>query len=145
MDITERMRAEETRASPAAIVESSEDAIISKRLDGTIVSWNRGAKRLYGYKEVEVVGKPLSILLPPDRAGKWPAPRTPRASRRSGSHRSTQLHLHVVVAAIIHQRDRHFRLLTTVGNDPLHGQASAAVAYGNVVERFAVAVVDFIR
>jgi two-component system, LuxR family, sensor kinase FixL len=71
-DITERKRAEEERASLAAIVESSEDAIISKKLDGIIVSWNGGAERLYGYTAEEVVGKPLSILAPPDRADEMP-------------------------------------------------------------------------
>jgi PAS domain S-box-containing protein len=51
----------------AAIVESSEDAIISKSLDGIILTWNAGAERLYGYPAAEVIGKPLSILLPKDR------------------------------------------------------------------------------
>ncbi len=68
LDITERKRAEEARARLAAIVESSEDAIISTTLDGTVVSWNRGAERLYGYAAAEVVGQPLGLLLPPDRA-----------------------------------------------------------------------------
>ncbi|HUE70441.1 MAG TPA: PAS domain S-box protein [Pirellulaceae bacterium] len=72
VDITERKRADEARASLAAIVEFSDDAIISKKLDDTIVSWNRGAERLYGYTAQEVVGKPLSILLPPDRADELP-------------------------------------------------------------------------
>ena len=48
----------------AAIVESSEDAILSKTLDGTITSWNVGAERLYGYRAEEVLGKPVSILVP---------------------------------------------------------------------------------
>lgn len=56
-----------------------------------------------------------------------------------------QLHLHVVVATIIHQWHGHFRLLAAVGNNPLHGQAVAAVADGDVVEGFAVAVVDLER
>jgi PAS domain S-box-containing protein len=50
----------------AAIVESSEDAIISGTLDGLIVSWNAGARRMYGYTEAEVTGKPITILVPPE-------------------------------------------------------------------------------
>jgi PAS domain S-box-containing protein len=66
-DVTERRRAEETRLRLAAIVESSEDAIVSKGLDGTIISWNAGAERVYGYTAAEMVGKPFSLLVPPDR------------------------------------------------------------------------------
>jgi two-component system, chemotaxis family, CheB/CheR fusion protein len=51
----------------AAIVEGSDDAIFSKTLEGIVTSWNRAAERMYGYSSEEIVGKPLSILLPPDR------------------------------------------------------------------------------
>ncbi len=67
-DITERKRAERSREQLASIVDYSDDAIIGKSLEGTIVNWNKGAERLYGYSVEEVIGKPISILLPPDRA-----------------------------------------------------------------------------
>jgi PAS domain S-box-containing protein len=71
-DITERRRAERTRLRLAAIVESSDDAIIGKDMDGIIRSWNRGAERLYGYTSEEVVSKPISLLIPPDQPDELP-------------------------------------------------------------------------
>jgi PAS domain S-box-containing protein len=65
-DITERKRAESTREQLASIVDYSDDAIIGKSLEGRIVSWNKGAERLYGYTAEEAVGRPISILLPPE-------------------------------------------------------------------------------
>ena len=56
----------------AAIVESSDDAIISKDLNGVIQTWNRGAERAFGYTAEEAVGKPVTILIPPDRIDEEP-------------------------------------------------------------------------
>jgi PAS domain S-box-containing protein len=67
-DVTDRRAAEAGREQLASIVDSSHDAIIGKTLDGIIVSWNKGAEQLYGYCSEEVIGKPKSILLPPDRS-----------------------------------------------------------------------------
>ena len=66
-DMTARNVANEAKAFLASIVESSEDAIMSSTPEGTIVSWNRGAERLYGYRAEEVVGKPVSVLAPADQ------------------------------------------------------------------------------
>ena len=57
----------------SAIIESSDDAIISKNLDGIIMSWNKGAERIFGYQEEEVIGKPVTVLMPPERYNEEPA------------------------------------------------------------------------
>jgi PAS domain S-box-containing protein len=69
VNINDRTRAEQTQALLAAIVESSDDAILSKTLDGRILSWNVGAERLFGYSAAEVVGQPITLLIPTDRHG----------------------------------------------------------------------------
>ncbi len=66
-DITEQKRYAQVQARLAAIVESADDAIVSKDLNGIIQSWNRGAESLLGYKAEEVIGKHISMLAPPDR------------------------------------------------------------------------------
>ncbi|MEJ2696184.1 MAG: PAS domain S-box protein [Candidatus Sulfobium sp.] len=71
-DITERKRGEELRGRLSAIVQSAEDAIISKDLDGVIQTWNVGAEKIFGYAAEEVIGKNISILVPPGRHDEVP-------------------------------------------------------------------------
>lgn len=67
LDITERKQVEEAAQRLAAIVESSDDAIISKTLKGVVTSWNKSAERIFGYTADEIVGKSIMLLIPPDR------------------------------------------------------------------------------
>jgi PAS domain S-box-containing protein len=71
-DVTDRKRAQERLLTAAAIIENSDDAIISKDLDGRILSWNPGARRLYGYTAEEAVGQPVTMLIPADRPDEEP-------------------------------------------------------------------------
>jgi PAS domain S-box-containing protein len=72
VDISERKRAQESVQRLISIVESSDDAIVSKDLNGVIASWNKGAERLFGYAAEEVIGKPITILIPWDRQDEEP-------------------------------------------------------------------------
>lgn len=65
-DVTERRRAEEERSRLAAIVETSDDAIISKSLDGIIRTWNAGAEQLFGFSAQEAIGQSITLIIPPE-------------------------------------------------------------------------------
>jgi PAS domain S-box-containing protein len=82
-DITERQRAEETRARLAAIVESSDDAITGSTLEGIIFSWNKGAEQMFGYTSEEIIGRSMALLVPPDLLHQRPVT---RARLRRGEH-----------------------------------------------------------
>ncbi|HYQ88527.1 MAG TPA: PAS domain S-box protein [Candidatus Binatia bacterium] len=66
-DVAERAQSQEDRARLAAIVESSDDAIIGQTLEGVVTTWNRAAERLYGYTAAEAIGNPITLTVPPER------------------------------------------------------------------------------
>src|SRR5258708_4208931 len=84
--------ADEVRQQLAAIVTSSEDAIVSFTVDGIVTSWNRGAEALYGYSAAEIIGRPISVLVPPDRLEEF-GNNMARLNReeRVGSHQTERL------------------------------------------------------
>jgi PAS domain S-box-containing protein len=67
LDVTDRHRAAEAQAYLAAVVQSSDDAIVTKTLDGIVTSWNPGAERLFGYTREEAIGQPITLIIPSDR------------------------------------------------------------------------------
>ncbi len=73
VDLTDRKKAEEYAQRLAAIVEFSDDAIVSKNTQGIIQTWNKGAARLFGYEAEEAVGQPVNMLIPPERQDEEPA------------------------------------------------------------------------
>jgi PAS domain S-box-containing protein len=71
-DVTEQRKAERSARFLASIVESSDDAIIGKDVNGIITSWNQGAERIFGYSAAEAIGRPIAMLAPSDRADEMP-------------------------------------------------------------------------
>jgi PAS domain S-box-containing protein len=69
LDVSERRQASDVQHLLAAIVESSDDAIVSKTLEGRILSWNKGAEQIFGYSREEAVGRPITLIIPPELCG----------------------------------------------------------------------------
>ena len=69
---TEHREAKNALLGHRALVEASDDAIIGKTIDGTIISWNKGAEKIYGYKAEEIIGQPISVLIPPGHPNELP-------------------------------------------------------------------------
>jgi PAS domain S-box-containing protein len=120
-DITERKRAEEARGRLAAIVESSDDAIISKTLDGTITAWNRGAEKLFGYSSAEAVGRSMQMLMPPERGDEEPDILTRIGRGESVEHFET-----------IRARKNGERIDVSVTISPIRDSSGAIFAASNI-------------
>lgn len=103
-NVTERRKADELRFQLAAIVDSSDDAIIGMSLEGTIRSWNGGAERTFGYRAEEVIGQHISVLLPEGQVGEEPEiiARLQRGERvepfETQRRRKNAQHIHVSVS-----------------------------------------------
>lgn len=115
-DISERKRTEQAQAVFAAIVDSSNDAIVSKTLEGIITSWNNGAERIFGYTEAEVIGKPILVIIPPERADEEPRILARQARGEGIDHFETvrvrkdgrRIHVSVTISPI---KDSHGRIV----------------------------------
>lgn len=159
-DLTDRKLAEDARAKLGAIVEFSEDAIISKDLNGVITSWNRGAERLFGYTASEATGQLVTMIFPPDRLDEEPRilERIRRGEaiehyetvRRSKDGRLLDISLtvspvrdergHIVgiskIARDITQRKREEQMLREKENDQRRGLEKALQTEREIAESF---------
>lgn len=104
----------------AALVESSIDAIIALTLDGRILSWNQGAEHIYGYTAEETIGRPITILMPPERAAKFDFV---SARRRQNTERFGVLHQH--------KDGRRIDVAVTVS--PIRDPAEATIGYSAII------------
>lgn len=117
-DIGERKRAESERAQLAAIVESSNDAILIRGLDGTILSWNAAAERLFGWSAREAVGQPIDLIVPPERTGKLR-----RSIERTAGGETLSL------IETIHLRKDGARIPTQITFSPVRDQQGRVIAH----------------
>lgn len=98
-DVSERKKAEEARSRLAAIIDSSEDAIIGMTLDGVITSWNRGAQRIFGYASHEILGRSIEVLGHAGGFGDLSRPQEPYDTVRRRKD-GTSVHLSIAVSAV---------------------------------------------
>ncbi|MDP2639252.1 MAG: PAS domain S-box protein [Betaproteobacteria bacterium] len=122
VDVTERKRAEREHAQLAAVVESSNDAILIRGLDGTILSWNAAAERLFGWSAQEAVGQSIELILPPQRMG---------TGRRSIKGAARDASLSPVEAT--HLRKDGTRIPTQITFSPVKDRQGKVVAHSYTV------------
>ena len=122
LDVTERKRAEREHAQLAAIVESSNDAILIRGLDGSILSWNAAAERLFGWSAREAVGHSIDLILPPERIG------TLRRFVEGAARGETSSPVET-----IHLRKDGARIPTQVTFSPVRDQQGKVVAHSYTV------------
>jgi PAS domain S-box-containing protein len=121
-DITGRKQAEAQLSHLAAIVKGSDDAIISMTLDGVILSWNSAAERLFGYKTKEIVGRPISLLAPPESSTEVPNILARlRRGESLGRYETTRVH-----------KDGH-RVTVWMTISPVKNSAGAVVGLAGIV------------
>jgi PAS domain S-box-containing protein len=114
IDVTERKKGEDAARVLAAIVESSDDAIVSKDLNGIIQSWNPGAERIFGYPESEVIGRSIRMIIPDDRQAEEDEVLAEIAKGERISHFDTvrrrkdgrEIHISLTVSPIRDEEDR---------------------------------------
>ena len=124
LDLSQRRAAEEARARLAAIVESSDDAIFSKSLDGRITTWNSGATRLLGYTLAEAIGQPVSMMLPPDRLDEEPQLRERLSRGERVEHHETvrvakdgQRYDVALTSSLVHDESGRLIGIASIGRD----------------------------
>jgi len=122
IDATERKRNEQARLQLAAIVDSSDDAIISADLKGVILTWNAAAERMFGYSAQEVHGRSISLLVPPDRAAE-DAELQGRLKRGE--------HIQTFETVRVHKSDK--RIWVSLTLSPIRDDSGAVIAVSEIV------------
>ena len=142
----QKVRRERDEKYLRALVEASDDAIIGKSIDGTIISWNKGAENIYGYKAEEILGQPISVLMPSDHPNEFPEIMT-RLQR--GEHiekyETKRIHKHghpidvsVTISPVKRRDGKIVGAYVVAGDITLQKQADEALRLSE--ERFRVAV-----
>ncbi|MGH8125608.1 MAG: PAS domain S-box protein, partial [Rhodanobacteraceae bacterium] len=152
-DITVRKDAERVVTRLAEIIESSDDAIVSKNLDGIIQTWNAGAERMFGYTPEEAIGKPITILMPPDRLDEEPGilARIRRGERIDHyetvrQHKNgTRLDISLTVSPIVDREGKVVAASKIARNITQRKRTETMLAERDARQRFRLKLADMVR